>query len=43
MLYKMVGPVLVKQTKGEVASTVAERLKFVNSDMYAFISLAHSL
>lgn len=34
VLYKMVGPVLVKQTKSEVASTVTERLKFVNSEMY---------
>jgi prefoldin beta subunit len=35
VLYKMIGPVLVKQTKAEVATTVAERLKFVNSEIAA--------
>lgn len=34
VMYKLVGPVLVKQTKAEVASTVEERLKFVNGEMY---------
>jgi hypothetical protein len=33
VMYKLVGPALIKQTKAEVASTVSERLKWVNSEM----------
>lgn len=38
VLYKMVGPVLIKQTKAEVNGTVTERLKFVNAEMYVYHS-----
>lgn len=43
-MYKMIGPVLVKQTKAEVATTVTERLKFVNSEMFVhpFAHIIHS-
>lgn len=40
VLYKMVGPVLIKQTKAEVAGTVTERLKFVNAEMYVYLFIA---
>lgn len=34
VIYKLVGPVLLKQDKAEAESTVSGRLKFITKEMY---------
>lgn len=44
-VYKLIGPVLVKQDVSEAKSTVDKRLEFIQSEMYGFFHspLLHSL
>ena len=43
-IYKLVGPVLLKQDKTEAESTVNGRLEFINKEMYvAFFCLFYIL
>ncbi|KAF0526601.1 prefoldin subunit 6 [Gigaspora margarita] len=37
-IYKLVGPVLVKQDKAEATENVARRLEHIQSDMFVFFS-----
>ncbi len=39
-IYKMVGPVLLKQDKSEAESTVNGRLEFITTEMYVFFFAA---
>lgn len=38
-IYKLVGPVLLKQETEEAKSTVSSRLEFIENEMYAFFPI----
>ena len=38
VLYKMIGPVLAKETLNEAKSNINKRLDFINSEMYSHYS-----
>ena len=40
-IYKLVGPVLLKQDKTEAESTVTGRLNFIDKELYVTIGILH--